>query len=152
MYRKSRNGFGGSQSSNTLSLASIENLGRNQMMADGTNVTFRIIRDAGTLVSEGWFDEGEGSGHFTLQPNEDFSEDLRNLGLRSISEEEQFQMAVHNISLDYIEDLQALGYDRLRVDKLLAMKDRGYDRLSTEDLVAMRIHGVKPDYVDVMQA
>ena len=39
------------------------------MGGSGARVQFKIVRSAGTLDCEGWFARGQGSGHFTYQPN-----------------------------------------------------------------------------------
>ena len=42
------------------------------MGGSGATVHFKIVRSAGTLTCEGWFDDGKGSGHFTYQANSEF--------------------------------------------------------------------------------
>src|SRR5437667_9430618 len=35
----------------------------------GTTVHFKIVRSVATIICEGWFDDGKGSGHSPYQPN-----------------------------------------------------------------------------------
>ncbi len=57
-------------------------LTREQMMsATGTNVSFQLKRDAGTFNFEGWFKQGNGSGHFTFTPNSSFASELAQTGI-----------------------------------------------------------------------
>ncbi len=51
------------------------------MRGSGVTVHFKIVRSAGTLDCEGWFDDGKGSGHFTYQPNPDFVAELAKRGV-----------------------------------------------------------------------
>src|SRR5256885_16583302 len=54
-----------------ISLSEIQGLSAADMDGAGKAVQFRIVRPAGMLMCEGWFKSGEGSGHFTYQPNPD---------------------------------------------------------------------------------
>jgi hypothetical protein len=46
------------------------------MSRSGTNVQFQLKRDAGTFNFEGWFKDGNGSGHFTFTPSSAFASEL----------------------------------------------------------------------------
>ncbi len=60
------------------------------MRGSGATVHFKIVRSAGTLDCEGWFDGGKGSGHFTYQPNPDFVAELGKRGINAPTAWEQF--------------------------------------------------------------
>src|SRR5262245_1677234 len=55
-----------SDTSFSVSPDQLVGLTREQAMSAGTQVHFQIKRDAGTFNFEGWFKEGNGSGHFTF--------------------------------------------------------------------------------------
>ena len=52
----------------TISPDQLTGLTREQAMSAGTHVQFQLKRDAGTFNFDGWFKEGNGSGHFTFSP------------------------------------------------------------------------------------
>lgn len=143
---------------------SIRGLTREQMAGSGSAVQFQIVRAAGTLNCEGWFKDGRGSGHFVFTPNQNYIASMRGLGYDDLSTEKVFALAVHDVSLEFIQELSAAGYSRVSVDKLLAMrihgvsmefinelKSAGYDQVPVDKLVAMRIHGVSTSFVKELQ-
>ncbi len=74
-------GFGYSNTGFGIGLDQLTGLTREQVMSStGANVRFQLKRDAGTFNFEGWFKDGNGSGHFTFSPNSSFAADLNNRG------------------------------------------------------------------------
>src|ERR1044072_8982901 len=67
-YRRTRDtGFSYHDSGFKVTLDQLVGLSRDQVMsAAGTNVRFQLKRDAGTFDFEGWFKQGNGSGHFNF--------------------------------------------------------------------------------------
>src|SRR5262245_39975498 len=55
-----------------IPMSELAGLSAADMDGPGKDVHFRIVRSAGTLTCDGWFQRGEGSGHFTYQPNPGF--------------------------------------------------------------------------------
>src|SRR3989442_12433084 len=53
-------------------LSQLVGLSAADMGGSGVTVHFKIVRSAGTLDCEGWFDSGKGSGHLTYQANSHF--------------------------------------------------------------------------------
>src|SRR5215470_5208360 len=47
----------------------------------GKRVTFKIVRDAGSFNAEGWMQNGQGSGHYTFEPNPQFATEMEKRGL-----------------------------------------------------------------------
>src|SRR5438445_4106668 len=78
------------------------------MGTSGATVHFKIVRSAGTLVCEGWFDDGKGSGHFTYQPNPDFVVELAKRGINAPPPTawEQVQMTMAGVGLDHVGERQ----------------------------------------------
>jgi hypothetical protein len=149
-----------STSSFDIKQDSLKGLSQAMMQSNGSPVQFQIVRDAGTLNCEGWFKNGNGSGHFSFAANRNFASQMSSLGYGRLDDEKLFSLAVLNVDLAFIRDLAALGYDHLELDQLIAMrihgagpqfinevKAAGYDRLPVDELIAMRIHGVTPDYM-----
>src|SRR5690349_12278017 len=149
-----------SHSSFDIKQDSLKGLSIATMRSNGSPVQFQIVRDAGTFNCEGYFKNGNGSGHFTFAPSQSFAAQMEGLGYGKLTDEQLFSLAVIDVQLAFVRDLAALGYDRLSLDNLIAMrihgagpqfisevKAAGYDRLPVDELIAMRIHGVTPDYI-----
>src|SRR5712691_10743221 len=71
--RRSEKGTGYSSHGFTIDPALLSGLSREQAMSGGAHVQFQLKRDAGTFNFEGWFKEGNGSGHFTFVPDRSFA-------------------------------------------------------------------------------
>ncbi|HEV8400741.1 MAG TPA: hypothetical protein VGQ18_13000, partial [Gemmatimonadales bacterium] len=83
-----------------------------EMRGSGVTVHFKIVRSAGTLDCDGWFDSGKGSGHFTYQPNPGFVAELAKRGVNAPTDWEQFQMTMAGVGLDLVDELARQKYDR----------------------------------------
>lgn len=141
--------------------AELVGLTREQAMsANGTQVKFQLQRDAGALLCEGWFRNGKGSGHFVFAPSPSFVSELGRRGYDAPSDEQQFSMALHDVSLAFVEELRAQGYERPTLSELVdtgthgvhieyvrGLKTLGYSLRSVPLLIRMRDHGVSLNYV-----
>ena len=155
-----------STSSFDIKQDSLKGLNQATMQSNtGSPVQFQIVRDAGTFNCEGWFKNGNGSGHFSFAASQAFAGQMESLGYGKLTDEQLFSLAVLDVHLNFIRELSALGYDHLSLDNLIAMrihgagppfinelKAAGYDRLPVDQLIAMRIHGVTPDFIKEVRA
>ena len=94
---------------------------------------FAFKHDAGTIDFNGTFENGEGVGRFAFTPNPSYPQSLRSLGVSSdkpLDDERLFSLAMHDISIAFIREMQSLGYKE-----------------SLERYIAFRIHGVSPEFV-----
>src|SRR5438093_11555041 len=148
-------------SQDDVPLSQLVGLSAAEMGGSGVTVHFKIVRSAGTLDCEGWFDGGKGSGHFTYQPNPDFVAELAKRGINAPTDWEQFQMTMAGVGLDLVDELARQKYDRLSAAELARMATHGVDleyvrdigaigyHLSdSESLVRMRDHGVDPAFIE----
>ena len=86
--RKSEKGNHSSSHGFTIDPSLLSGLTREQAMSAGTHVQFQLKRDAGMFNFEGWFKEGNGSGHFTFAPNRSFAADLSAQGFGQATDEQ----------------------------------------------------------------
>jgi len=161
-----RTGKGGQHnSSNGIALGELQGLTREQATGAKTDVTFRVVREAGTFLCEGTFREGRGAGHWTLTPNPTFVSAMRSRGYDNLSEDDLFSAALFDINLKTIEDLKAAGYDRLTFKELVEasifkvtgefareMKAAGFDNLTLKQLVEARIFKIDGQYAKEVEA
>ena len=146
--------------------AELNGLTREQAMsANGTQVKFQLQRDAGAFHCEGWFRAGKGSGHFVFAPSPAFVAELSERGYDAPSDEQQFSLALHDVSLAFVEELHAQGYERPTLAELVdtgthgvhleyvrGLKALGYTLRSVPLLIKMRDHGVSLNYVRELAA
>src|SRR5438552_16661626 len=136
------------------------------MRGSGVTVHFKIVRSAGTLDCEGWFDDGKGSGHFTYQANSEFVAELAKRGITGPPPTawEQFQMTMADVGLELVDELARQKYERPTAAELVRVRDHGvdpefiasldgvgYKNLGIEGLVRLRDHGVDGDYIADMK-
>lgn len=159
--RQGERGFSYSNSGFDITLDQLPGLTREQMLSSsGTNVHFQLKRDAGTFNFEGWFKEGNGSGHFTFSPSSSFASELARQGFGKSTDEQLLSLAMTNTGTAFINELKAQGYDTSTVEQLVQMgnhgvkldylqglKSLGYSVKSTELVVRMRDHGVSLNFI-----
>ena len=92
-----------------IPLSELVGLSRADMDGPGTNVHFKIVRSAGTLTCQGWFEGGRGSGHFTYEPNPAFVAELAKRGINAPTDWEQFQMTMAGVGVVLVDELQKQG-------------------------------------------
>jgi hypothetical protein len=147
----------------TFELSSFTGLTSAQLQATGDKpVKFSLARDAGTIVLEGMFGDGEGGGRFTFTANPAYTNELRSLNVTwsdDMDDERLLMLTSLDVSKQFIRDMQSLGYrtsleeyTRFRIhgaspEYVREMQTLGYRDLSSEDLVRFRIHGVHADYI-----
>lgn len=126
-------------------------------------VQFQLVRDAGTISFDGFFDRGLGAGQFTFAPDANYQSRMRNLGFTCISSK-QFEMAALDVSLAYATEFKDLGFgtqckdlvegrifnvNRQQVEELRAL---GYNNVPLKKLVELRIFKVDGAYIRSMRA
>lgn len=145
------------------SLETLAGLTREQVFsAAGGRVRFRVVRDAGVFECEGWFKAGKGSGDFRFVPDRAFAAEL---GAGRLGDERLFELAVQDVSREFVRGMASLGYERVPVEQLIAMRlhgvgpefvgqlrAAGYDRVAVADLVRLRIHDVNAQFIERMKA
>ena len=156
---------------NTTDLAALSGLTNAQIhAASPTPVSFEIRRDAGAIRFDGSFRNGDGAGQFDFTPNRAFLDTLRSLNVDLTSDRDDdeetslFRLAMHDVSLAFIREMQSLGYRgpidtyvRFRIHGVTPALVRdfaslGFKDLSSEDLIRSQIHGATPEYVRSMRA
>ena len=117
----------------------LEGLTREQAFSPGgTNVRFRLRRDAGTFECEGWFKDGSGSGHFTFAPSAAFASELSRRGVGSPTDRQLFMLAQGDVSLALLDELAAQGYPQPTTESYVRTSLTGVDLALLRQLRANR--------------
>lgn len=134
----------------------------------GKNRSFRLERDAGKFVFEGDVKKESGSysgsGEWTFEPSSAYVEELEGLGFEIASDEKAMELAIHDVTLDFVHGLDREGYRGFSINKLVELRIHdvtpeyihelaalGYKELSLSKLVEMQIHDVEPEYIRAMK-
>jgi hypothetical protein len=123
------------------------------------DVRFVITRDAGKIECEGFLNNGEGAGVFHFSPDPNYVREMKALDF-TVDEDQQYGMAVHDVSLEFARQMKSKHLASLDTDKLVAFRIHGVDAAFIDDvraaglkisdsdqLVAFRIHGVTPGMI-----
>jgi len=124
---------------------------------------FTLRRDAGSFDFTGRMSYGRASGDFRFTPDPAFAPAMARLGVGTLSNEEVWRFAIHDVSRDYVGAFRSAGYQLAAADLLKsrihgatpefaqAVKQQGLGKLDIDELVKMRIHGVTPEFIKAMR-
>src|SRR6266852_4053044 len=161
--KRDSGGFSYNNTGFGIPIEQLAGLTREQAMSSGAHVVFQLKRDAGTFNFEGWFKDGNGSGHFTFAPDRSFAAQLSSQGYGSPTDEQLLSLAMSDTGFALINELRTQGYERPTLDQLVAMgnhgvgvdyvqglKSYGYQVKTIDSLVKMRDHGVSLKFIGEM--
>lgn len=159
---------GRNQNGSAIAFEDLQGLTREQTLQNG-KVSFRLVREAGTIDCEGTFADGKGSGTFRFSPNAGFVEAMRSRGFdfekfnskgNGTVEERLFAATTIGVTTKLADDLLSANFGPLDVDDLFKaaifkidarfmaeMKATGFPDLTMEDLVKARIFKIDADYL-----
>lgn len=137
----------------------LQGLTKEQVRGSGSAVSFKIVREAGTIECTGKFDRGRGSGTFRFSPNREFIEGMKGRGFE-FSDNQVFSAATLDITMSLADDLRSTGFQNLdtndlfkakifRIDSafMTEMASTGFPGLDMEDLVKARIFKIDAGFV-----
>lgn len=159
-HRNSQNGDFNMMTGGTVPLGELQGLTAEAVFSTKANVSFNVVRQAGTFACEGYFREGKGAGFWTFTPNGSFVSAMRARGYDNLTDEDLLRAALHKLTTNFFDDLKSAGYDRLEFKQLLRaashdvtaeyireMQSAGYQGLSMEELVRARNHEIDSRYI-----
>ena len=151
---------GKSSTSFPVPLTSLEGLSISQLLGPTTSARFRLRRDAGTFTFDGRVGSGWGRGVFDFRADPQFREQLARRGYTRPDDEEQFNLALHDVGFALVDELRTQGYRRPSLDGLIKMSmhgarydfvrglaQLGYKLGDTDKLLDLRDHGVTPAFI-----
>src|SRR6185369_9844726 len=139
---------GGSNYGRTIDASSISGLSRS-----GERMNFTLKRAAGTFTFEGRGNSDRASGSFEFEPNRTFATDLGKLGFRGVTDANLLVIALENMDQQGVRRLTELVVDDIDTDDLMKMINHGagldyvqdmnslgFSKLSSSDYVRARDH------------
>lgn len=148
-----------------LSLYRLEGLSQVLPIQNGSQLKFRLTRDAGTFLFQGVFRGGNGSGGYRFTYDPGFVARMKELGYGDIPPEDQFLMAVHDIGVSLARDLRKLKGRSVPLDELIqigrggvnsdyvrGLRNSGVEPESERQLAEMRRHGVSESFIRELAA
>ncbi len=128
------------------------------------NVTFKIVREAGTVTFTGQFDGQQGYGHYLFQPDAAFYNFIKQQGSDDLEERRLFSFFLVNMKKDFIAMVQRNGYPHASWRNLISLaamhidetfiqswKKAGYADLSERDLITAKSMHLDPAYAQEMK-
>lgn len=141
-------------SNHTFSLADLKNLPR------GSEGSFSITRDAGTMNFTGKFENNTGMGSYKFSPNADFTNFLTKEGVSGIREKDNLVFFLINVKRGYVTALKGLGYNQVSKDNLIplvalnvtpeyiqSLKKAGLSDVSLGELIPLKALDVDADFI-----
>jgi hypothetical protein len=131
----------------------------------GKKASFRLVREAGTLVFDGKLTEESGSGSFIFHPTIEFWNYLEGKGFDDVEEKDMLMLCLNDVTRAYIDDLFALGYKDISFSKILSfvihevsidfvkgIHSLGYNDISPSELISFSIHDVTLDFIQELSS
>lgn len=129
-------------------------------------VTFKLVREAGTMNFKGQFDGSQGFGHFQFQPDPAYFQALKQMGVEDIDENNEESFFFRNVKKDYVAMLQRNGYTpmsrhnvisaaamNIDEDFLKSMKGAGIEGLDdAHNFVSLKARHIDKAYIDDLRA
>jgi BlaR1 peptidase M56 len=129
-------------------------------------VTFKLVREAGTMNFKGQFDGQQGFGHFEFQPDPAYFQVLKQMGVEDLDENNEESFFFRNVKKDYVAMLQRNGYmpmsrhnvtgfAAMNIDEdfLKSMKGAGIEGLDdAHSFVTLKARHIDKAYIDDLRA
>lgn len=165
-FNRSTDGGHSSMSGNGIRLDNLQGLTREQVYGAGnTQVSFRLVREAGTIECRGSFRDGKGAGDWRMIPNESFRSAMRARGFEDLTGEQMFTSLMVDVTSKFVDDFKSIGFDHSTYKDVIKgrifnvtpefaaeLKSLGLDNLGLEELVKARIFKVDTEFVRQVQA
>lgn len=148
----------------SIPLDRIPGVSVDQISAASSTIRLPIRREAGTFNVEGVCRSGVCGGTFAFEPSQSFGAELAKRGLERPTPEQQMDLAIADVGLEYLDALTKAGYARPTLADIVRAAHHGVDagylrdmtalgyRVGTLDaLIGLRDHGVDPPYIKGMR-
>lgn len=165
-FNRNSSGGGFNMSGEYFKLAETQGITNAQIdSASRADVNFSIVGDAGSIVCEGMFTTGRGTGFWKFTPSETFRSDMKSRGYGPLNDEELLRAAFNKLTRKYIDELKSAGFENVEYKELLRaagdgvsiayireMKEIGFPNLTLKQLSRAADNGVTVAFVREVRA
>ena len=149
-----RSGSDESSFGTDVPLAQLHGLAPSDLDSNGADVTFDLVRDAGTLHCTGRVANRDGGGTFRYAPNARYARRLAALGVSAPTPDEQRLMTFADVTVAFVETLRDARVAVETPHALIALAEHGVTgafvtgvsqlgyHVSSDELVRLVDHGV----------
>lgn len=130
------------------------------------NVSFKLVRDAGTMSFTGQFDGQQGFGHFHFQADEAYFKAMTQLGVEELDGRRQISFFLSNVRKDYASMVVHNGYPHISARDLVSLSAMHIDQefitywrgagLAEADeprtLITLKAQNIDKSYVEELKA
>jgi len=130
------------------------------------NVSFRLVRDAGTMEFTGQFDGQQGFGHFHFQGDDGYFKALQQMGVEDVEGRRQLSFFIANVKKEYADMVVHNGYPHISARMLISFSALHIDREFIQywrssgiqdveeprTLVTLKAQNIDKAYVEEMKA
>jgi len=92
------------------------------------NVSFRLVRDAGTMVFTGQFDGQQGFGHFHFQGDDGYFKALQQIGVEDVEGRRQLSFFIANVKKEFADMVVHNGYPHISGRMLISFSALHIDK------------------------
>jgi hypothetical protein len=104
--------------------------------ATPSEVSFSLVREAGSIAGTGTVARGTGNGTFVFTPSDTYRSHMRDRGYGDLDLRKQFAAATLDLTTEFVDRVAAAGYPHLPFDKLIAFRALGIDDTFIHDMHA----------------
>jgi BlaR1 peptidase M56 len=130
------------------------------------SITFKVVREAGTMTFKGQFDGQQGFGHFQFQPDPAYFQALKQMGVEDVDNNNEEGFFLRNVKKDFVAMLQRNGYmpmsrhnvvslSAMNIDEdfIKSMKGAGIEGLDdVHSFVTLKAMHIDKAYIDDLHA
>ena len=132
------------------------------------NVSFKLVRDAGTMTFTGQFDGQQGFGHFHFQADEAYFKAMTQMGVEELDSHRQIAFFLSNVKKDYASMVVHNGYPHVRARDLVNLSAMHIDQefiqywrgaglaesndLEPRTLITLKAQNIDKSYVEELKA
>lgn len=156
---------GNNQNGNSYKLADLQGLSADILAPTRTDVSFKLVREAGTIVMEGYFQGGRGAGLWTFTPNPSFASAMASRGYANLSDEDLLRSTFNGLTTKYADEIKGAGYEGLTFAQLMRasnheitsdyvreLRNSGFGNLTLENVIRASNHDISAAYVKEVAA
>lgn len=133
-------------------------------LTGGTEGTFSVTRDAGTMNLTGKFENNVGRGKYKFNNDQSFNNFLSEQGVTERKESDGIVFFLINLKKEYIKSLRTLGYNQIPRNELISLavlnvspdyikslNSAGLEGIPLKKLIALKALAIDPKFITTVK-